>query len=821
MKKNYLETYHWKWVCVQHPMILLSGDMSQPRALETVEPWGAGDIPGYCHKMYEVLKKMDESPEMKADFDMSAKEVMIFFEHEPEGKALMKKLYEEGKLGITGTDYSQSHFGTARSESSLREIRMGAEIFEKELGIVTDTFCRQEMGLFENLPQLLKAFGVTKSACFRFPVAFEYLELPTLEMISSHGRLSFVNHETMANWCGLDGTCIPMYMPLVDTGLTQDFEAVEVFKSVSRPEFLDIFPGSTPIVREYPMESEEVKGMYRNGSIVIQVPDLIEVDDDYLKPRLKTGSLWRLTDALDEEMKHVTKMPKIHYYTYWSYAEGGFGEQMFKIYRACEEKLLAAESLQAIAAACGLPFKFDAYSAWDKLLTAQHHDINWVDHKELRGRAVQWCEEAEDMAVAFISQVGAAIAEKLGEQSTKEAVAVFNTLPITRTAYVKVPVQGEGYCVFDDKGCELPAQMDDDKLIIQVTMDGLGCCGYRLEEAEIKAEKIVQQEAYQFENDVMRVTVLPDGRLTSLYSKKRGEQLEGYGNVVSGRLIYDENKYRVISNEGAAKEMMIIKGALYDKVLVQGMIEDIPYAMTIRLPHGNSSEITFDLDLAFNSHEIGDMVHDESKLNLYWNLSKEPEEILIDEPFGYTKARPNRPLLVANFLTAWNGKDGVMFQHSGMPKSWISGNQLVTQLAWGSDIIFNRMPFFWNSMQYFDMRLDGAMHYSYAISIVEDTTIPAMFEASNNRTTSLVAVPTTQVFSEKTLLKLNTNALVPTAVEEKNGEITVRMYEISGKCTTISYNSCLTYVGKTDVAGKTKDGTDCCNPYEIFEMKFH
>lgn len=822
MKRNYIDTYRWKWVCVQHPMILISGDQSEPRALETVAPWGAGSIPGYCHKMYETLKIIDDTPGVKADYDLSAAELLLFCKYEPEGKELLKKLYAEGRVGITGTDYSQTHYGTIRSESALRQIRMGAEIFEKELGIVTDTFCRQETGIFENMPQLLRAFGVRKSAAFRFPTAFEYLELPSLELLLGHGKVSFIHDETMANWCGLDGSCIPLYLPQVNTMLTEDYEGIETTKNAARPEFASLFPEpyQNPVYREYPLDEEEQKGSYRNGSVIIQVPDMAKMTPEYIEPRLKNGEFYRLTDALEEEIASVTRMPKIRYYTYWSYDEGGFGEQMYKLYRKSEEKILAAETIQALAAACGIEKKFDAYAAWEKLLLAQHHDVNWVDHTDLRSRAAGWCEEAALSALDFVKETGAAIATSLEEEKAEKAVAVFNTLPTARKALAMVPVSGTGYRVLDEKGCEVPAQVDGEALMIQAEFDGLGCRSFRLEPAEAKEEVIVQKEPYTFENEVMCVTVLPDGRLSSLYSKKNGEQLDGYGNVISGRLVYEENSYRVISNQDAAKEMTITKGNLYDKVDIQGAIEDIPYLMTIRLPHGSSSEITFDLDMTFAKHEIGDQVHDESKLNLYWDLAKKPKEILIDEPFGFAKARPNRSLLAANFLTAWDGRDGVMFQHSGMPKNWVTGHQIVTQLAWGAEIIFNRMPYWWPSLRMYDRRLDGGIHYNYAISLVENGSVPDMFAESNSRITPLIALPTTSVFAPKTILKLNGTALVPTAVEEKDGTLSVHAFEIAGRNTEISYETDLSCTGRTDVAGHKKDDEKICAPYEIFELKF-
>jgi len=819
MKRNYLKTYPWKWVCVQHPMILLSDDRSKPRALETVSPWGAEDIPGYCRKMYEMLEKLDQASEMKVDFDLSAKELMIFLEHEPDGRALIRKLYEEGRLDFVGTDYSQSHYGTARSESALREIRMGAEVYREELGITADTFCHQEVGIYQNLPQVLAAFGTRKSASHRFPYAFEYLELPTLELYSHFGQLSFLNRETMANWCGLDGTCIPMYMPCVNNDLMVDTECMEVFRKLVRPGFADMLPGMPPIRREYPTGAEEGKGMCHGGSIIIQIPDMVDLDDSYIRMRSQTGDFWCLSDAIEEEMKLVSRMPKIRYYTYWSYAEGRFGENMFKAYRACEEKLLAAETMQVMARLCGKPLSFETRQAWDKLLTAQHHDINWMDHKELWGRALNWTLDAKAEAEQWINQAGCAMADALVGTEPAQAVAVFNTLPVARTAYAAVQAPGSGYRVTDETGADIPSQMDNGSLIFPASMDGLGFRCYRLENIETELLQHVQREPYHFENDVMQVTILPDGRLRSIRSKKNGELLNGCGNVLCGDLIFAENESRQITNEDAASEMTIISGPLYDKVVIHGSMEDIPYAMTIRLPHGSGTTIAFDLELTFDHHEIGDMVHDESKLNLYWDLANKPTDILVDEPFGMFHARADRPVLAANFLTAWDGRNGVMLEHTGTPKNWVCGNQLVTQLAWGSDIIFNRMPFLWEGLQCYDMRLDGKCAYHYQFSLVENMDVPDLFAKSSSHVTPLVTLPAASMLPGRTFLTLENRNLVPTAVELQGDEIAVRMFDVSGQETPIQYTTQLESVGKTDVAGNQKTGSSS-GAYEIFELHF-
>ncbi|MDR0670293.1 MAG: hypothetical protein LBF95_09460 [Treponema sp.] len=801
-KLNYTESYKWKWVCVQHPMILISRDMSEPRAAETVPPWGAESIYGYSVKMREMLQKLTDTPELKIDFDISAKELLLFFENMPDGKALMKDLIAQGRLGFCGCDYSQAHYGTARSESALRQIRMGAAVFKDQLGITTDTFQHQETGLFENLPQILYAFGIRKSAIHSFQAVFEFLETPTLEICSNFGELELIRNETMARWRGLDGTSIPIYLPVV-----------QCFRNKStQGEHREAFAA-------YPTLYEENRGLYRNGSIIVQCPDLVSIDDRYISDRKRAGDFWLLSEAIDEELKTASRLPAIRYYTYWSYAEGEFGEMMYKKYRVGEEKLLAAETMQVFASTSGGNHPvFDAVSAWDKLLTAQHHDVCWLDTRELKEWAIAGIEEAEKAASDVIAECAGFMG---GGEDGKSYVNVFNTLPDERTATALVDTDAGNYGVYED-GREIPSQKDDGKLAFTVQAGGLSCKSYELREkpgaVPVKAD--LYREPYTFHNDLMSVTVLPDGRIASLCSKLSGERLKVPGNLIKGKLVRDDTTEQWITNEGAAEHMTVEQGPLYDKITIGGAIEDIPYHLVIRLAHGCSRTIDFELDLAFDKHEIGDFYHDETKLNIYWDLNQRKPEIVIDEPFGWIRQRPERPLLAANFVGLFEHGAGLVFGHTGTPKSWVSGSVYANLIAWGSNNFTNRFHWFWSTLNKFDMRLDRACHYRYSVSIAENDNIPAIAKRTSGRVTPLIALRGGAPVEPRSLLTVRNENLITTAVEPKENGVAVRMYNASDKPCVPEFDTPWRFSGKTDVAGRTTKSPEV-GAFEIFELLFH
>jgi hypothetical protein len=803
VKPIYIESYKWKWVCVQHPMILISRDMSEPRALETTPSWGAESIYGYSVKMRDMLLKVLDTPELKIDFDISAKELLLFLENLPEGRKLMKALIDQGRLGFVGCDYAQAHYGTARSESALRQIRMGIGVFKEQLDITTDTFQHQETGLFENLPQLLYAFGIRKSAIHAFQAVFEFLETPALEICSNFGELEMVRNETMGRWRGLDGTCIPIYLPVV-----------QCFRNKSA---LEENPES---FRAYPTIYEENRGLYRNGSIIVQCPDLVSIDDRYISDRQQVGGFWLLSEAIDEELKNVSRLPKIRYYTYWSYAEGEFGEMMYKKHRSGEEKLLAAETMQVFASKSGKNYPvFDAASAWDKLLTAQHHDVCWFDTKELKEWALAGIAEAEKAASDFISESARFIC---GPQKGKTFVNIFNTLPLERTATAFINIdENKNYGIYDN-GRELPTQRDNGKLAFTVHVKGLSCESYELREKSddtpIKTE--VYHEPYVFQNDVMSVTVLPDGRIASMYSKLTGERLKKPGNFIKGKLIREDTSERKwITNDLAADSMTVEKGVLYDKITINGAIEDIPYHLVIRLAHGCSGTVDFELDLGFNKHEIGDFYHDESKLNIYWDVNQQKPEIVMDEPFGWIKQRPERPLLAANFVGLFENGIGLVFRHTGTPKSWVSGSVYANLIAWGAGNFTNRFHWFWSTVDKFDMRLDRTCHYRYSVSIAENDNISRITKKICGDITPIVALRCDAPVDPGSLLTIKNENLIPTAVEQKENSIAVRVYNASDKPCMPEFDTSLTFLEKTDVAGRKTESIEA-KAFEIFELVF-
>lgn len=155
------------------------------------------------------------------------------------------------------------------------------------------------------------------------------------------------------------------------------------------------------------------------------------------------------------------------------------------------------------------------------------------------------------------------------------------------------------YQVFDGD-TELPAQKDGDKLVFDASLDGLGYCSYLLE----KIQDIAEEEAIDCLNHICLRTICCQSRFCLMgvslpCAQNSAGRLEGFGNVLKGKLLREDKSKICISNENASDSMRVTKGKLYDKVAIEGAIEDIPYRLTIRLPHGLGTEIIFDLNVEF------------------------------------------------------------------------------------------------------------------------------------------------------------------------------------------------------------------------------
>jgi len=822
----YQGTYEWKWVCAQHPMVLIALDASDPPMFETVPPWGSGSFRAYCEKVRDVFVRILETPGMKSDFDLSAKELKLLLGELPELRAVLRTLLEQGRLGFVGCDYSQAHYHEYRSESALRQIEYGVRAFREELGYAPDTFMHQETGVFGNLPQLLRAFGFDKAAMFLFHGCFEFLEAPSLEIVNNFGDLELVRDESVAAWRGLDGSSLKLFLPFVKNGLSNAHEIYSVFHAACDPEFRARFAagmgGPSDLDRRYPTHAEENRGLYRGSRVILQCPDLVSLDEAYVQDRLRVGSFSLMKDALAQEIASCAKFPAVRLYAYWSYCEGEFGERLFRRTRDAEQRALAAETLRAMARLwTGARVPFPEEEIWDLILTAQHHDITWQATRDFKERAEGWLKRAEALSDECAGAAMGAIASQINLD--EGFVCAFNTLPEDRSEIVRIDAPPDA--AFEPEGTA--CQMSGGSLYFRAELPGLGYAAYPLRKKGAPAPRPEPADGYRFENESFSAALEADGTISSLCSARTGELIAPgrRGNLLKGMLASDGVPAGEITNLGAAESCLVEKGPLFDRLLCRGRMEDIPFQFVITLPHGRENHIDFELTMTFDRHEIGDFWHDGTKLRVLWPLGFADPEIHIDEPFGFTRWKKNRPMHPANLvMLSEAGRGGFGVVHQGTPKFWYEDGALANLLAWGARRYSNRdSGMLHETTPVIDVRLDGECTFRYSVLILEDAT-PA---EAVRRAARIIAPPTWlrsgpaggALPARGKMLDLGNGPFIATAGMLRGEELVVRGYNASPYDWTPCADGSLKYSGRLDAAAHPVAERPM-HPFEIGMLRF-
>ena len=199
----------------------------------------------------------------------------------------------------------------------------------------------------------------------------------------------------------------------------------------------------------------------------------------------------------------------------WLFSEKPFlGYRLELLCRRCEIRLLACEAVAALAADTGRKeypvWEPEAY--WDKLLKTQ----------KLSGADRETQDRAEKELLLACTEADKAWAEMAGQMAKPSPeggwAAVFNLWPVRRTMFTCIRSQGPVSVYRGSR--RLPSQYidGDDATAVELEMDGMSVESLRLEPAGPASIHEPLDRPYHFENEVMRVDVQPDGRITRLES---------------------------------------------------------------------------------------------------------------------------------------------------------------------------------------------------------------------------------------------------------------------------------------------------------------
>ncbi len=315
-----------------------------------------------------------------------------------------------GTIEITASGYAQPISLFHGGESNVRQRVEGARALERLLGARPRTAWSQTFDFFPQLPQLLALTG-HEGALLCFPWE---RSTPT---IVHDGAACLL-------WEGLDGTRLRTLIvdPLPASERSAD-RLLERWRSMG--------------ARSATIEAQWIDGANAEPSSPSSFAEALELKTALAQ---NTEYEWRSstpTDALRAlpPARFLARaLPMDH--VYHGTSLGKNGDYMPRYSRMCEEQLLAAESVAALAALLGHPYAtprahpgWELGESWRELLAAQHYRVH-----EREAQSGPIGERSFERSLALSSEVFLRTLEHVGRRvdATEGSTIVFNTLGWTR-----------------------------------------------------------------------------------------------------------------------------------------------------------------------------------------------------------------------------------------------------------------------------------------------------------------------------------------------------------------------------------------------------
>ena len=448
-----------------------------------------------------VLRLMEEYPE----YVFGASQPQLFEWVKTDYPALyqqMKKAIKAGRWECQGAMWVEPDMNIPSGEALVRQCLYGKRFYQDEFGIdVKNLWLPDVFGYSAALPQILKKCGV---------------DVFMTQKISWNETNTFPHHTFI--WEGIDGTQITShFLPTntynFDNRPRQFVESEKRFaQSGELDGFLNLYGigdgGGGPSRKhiEFALRAQNTEGLPR-----VQLRSAESFFETLRKIPASTLPVWRGELYLE-----------FHRGTYTTQA------LMKKYNRLLEHMLHDVEFFSVLAAR--RPAELD--EIWKETLLNQFHDI-------LPGSSIGWvyrdAHAASEKNLALLEQfrtellhdiVGAhdvrVVRPDAGPVPVKPGVyVVFNTLAWEREIVAAFEVPGKGsYEILDSDGASVPCSRDGKILRARMSVPSAGYAVFTV--AATKAPEHsgdVTATEKRLENDIVRVTIANDGRITSIYRK--------------------------------------------------------------------------------------------------------------------------------------------------------------------------------------------------------------------------------------------------------------------------------------------------------------
>jgi alpha-mannosidase len=683
----------WQYALAQHPMYLIVRECAT--CAERTPPWGEPSIDGYVARIRRNVEALRRHRHLRLGYEWSGLELEQLAEDDPEVLGELRALAATGKIAFYNGTYAQPHLQVLSSEANYRQFEQGARVYRDLLAWQVGTYAHQEASVHDQVPQLLRAFGIRFAVMPRFATTLRWLEGGELVVLDWQGPRFVEGHE-FVRWEGLDGSQVPLYLQLQRSGTLDDWLA-----------------------------AEEMAGRLRVPPLFVKVPDLVEIDDDWLE-RHREAELVLLDEAIPERLRRHPARGRARFSSNWSYVEGIRAEALTRTGRGAEAAALLAEALGALAfAVLGRP-PASLDRVWRTILAAQHHDVACFGAPDLRDRALCRLEQATRTAGDLADEAALAVVANVDCTSGPgRPVVVVN--PVPHACRVLVSMPSAVASVTDSSGAAVPADASGGRLRFLADFGGAGYATYWARPARGASEPERTDAPVAFENGSYSAVVQPDGTFSSLALVTTGDELIGprpqRGNqltatdstAVSPRREAEGEREdwqrpsrrpspRVCERRGPAVVRRHDLGLTLTTELDLG--PGIGAALAVDLFH-DLPRVDLTWRFRFDVASVGTFYDDDSKLCVRWPLAI-AGEVVHDIAFGVVAPLEGLPFLPATWTDVSDGSRGLAYLHQGTPKHWMSGGVLTNLFAWGEDTeaIGSRM---WrhNWPRAFDQRLSG------------------------------------------------------------------------------------------------------------------
>jgi len=718
----------WKLAYTQHSMYMfIDEDRGVPTVGERTSPWGAPDASVYVGRIRRNLASLERVRGLLLSYDFPGVDIESIARDFPDVVEQMQRMHQKGVFDFVNGTYSGAHLHILSSESNWRQFQYGLEVFARLFNKRVKMFAFQESALHQQLPQLLKLFGYeVMSAPGGWPWVTEIVAGP-FEMETSHNGTNFLREEEFVWAQALDGTEMPFY--LVEPIPVGDFN------------------GDWNITRAIEL------GLATPPPVWLYCPDMEEVEQKTCDSIAELFDFVLLETELLKRVKEAPPHAKARIFTYWSYAEGVWGEEMLRANRTAELAALMAEGIQAMGQQAGSSIDRleELGKIWRSIIKYQCHDVMWIETTDLRRKGITYDNAGVAKSHSIMSEIAATLTD-----SSSDSVAVFNALPTARRAVIEitgkdVPAGGASFQEFEGRALGLRDLPPGGFRSFPLARGG----ATPSKEVPVPSGIAAAHYSVEFADGLIHQIMTKDGKSLLKPTRYLGGELRA--------MVHDH----WVDNRAA--ECHFVEGSVCCILSRTSSLGDIPIKERYFF-FRNENFIKAELEFDFHGNEVGNFWLDETKVNVYYPTAG--GSIHYDVPFGYTSGRANRTLFPINWICC----GGLVYVNWGTVKHWVRNGVIANVLAWGGNTYDNRLDFdYWVTQQQYDLKLYGKQTIKYAL-------IP-LGKFDGNRIVREVNDLAAPVFINggsggRSFYEVKNKDLAVTAVYAKDGKVWARGYSL-------------------------------------------